>query len=153
MACYYFDTSALVKRSHAEEGTAVVDRLFTEADSIVVISRLGIVETVSALAMRVRTGELPLADFSLVRKRFLGEVSHGSLKVFRLLVGHFESAERLIERHAPTRRLRTLDALQLAVALDLYKQRRIDMFVSADRTLCEIATLESVPALDPLSAL
>ena len=93
MGKYYFDTSALVKRYRSEPGTDAVDALFADAGSSFVISRLGIIETVSALAIKVRMGELPLADFILTRKKFLGDVSQGSLKVVRLLVSHYRDAE------------------------------------------------------------
>ena len=40
-------------------------------------------------------------------------------------------AERFIGRHSFTRRLRTLDALQLAVALDLSSQGFLDRYPTA----------------------
>jgi predicted nucleic acid-binding protein len=48
MGRYFFDTSALVKRYHEEQGTDAIDALFAVADSSFVISRLGIVEMVLA---------------------------------------------------------------------------------------------------------
>ena len=151
MGQYFFDTSALVKRYRNEQGTDVVDAMFTDAASLFVISRLGIIETTSGLALKVRTGELPLADYIVARKKFLGEISQGTLKVVRLLVAHYRNAEQLIDRHATSHRFRTLDALQLSVALDLQQQMRIDTFVCADEPLCEIAALENLPTLNPLS--
>jgi len=56
---------------------------------------------------------------------------------------HFRAAEQLIGRHGNTRRLRTLDALQLAVALDLSREDLVDHFVSADQALAEVAALEN----------
>lgn len=151
MGRYFFDTSALVKRYRTEQGTDIVDGLFADATSLFFISRLGIIETTSALALKVRMGELPQADYVVARKKFLGEVAQGSIKVVRLLVGHYRSAERLLDRHATSRRFRTLDALQLSVALDLQQQGRIETFVSADDPLCEIAAIENLPTLNPLS--
>lgn len=152
MPGYFFDTSALVKRYRPEQGSDAVDGIFAASDATVVISRLGIVEASSALAMRVRVGELTIADYAIARKRLFADVSQGVLKVVSLLVGHYQSAERLVERHAPTRRLRTLDALQLAVAIDLHRQARIAVFACADATLCEIATFEGVPIMNPPDA-
>jgi predicted nucleic acid-binding protein len=150
MAGYFFDTSALVKRYHQEQGTPAVDRLFAEGASIV-ISRLGIVETVSALALKIRTGELEIDDYTVTRKKFLGDVSERKLNAVRLLVPHFRHAERLIDRHGKSRRLRTLDALQLSVALDLHQHARIETFVCADQPVCEIAAMEGLTTLNPLS--
>lgn len=62
---------------------------------------------------------------------------------------HFKDAEHLIGKHSFTRRLRTLDALQLAVALDLASQTLLDHFVIADRALGEVAALEGLSVIDP----
>jgi len=42
-----------------------------------------------------------------------------------------------------------LDALQLAVALDLSGLGLLDYFVVADKVLGEVATLEGLAVLDP----
>jgi hypothetical protein len=151
MSRYFFDTSALVKRYRFEPGTEVVDRLFRDADSSFAISRLGVIETISALALKVRLNELPLGDYVIARKRFLGDVSEHTLLVARLLVGHYRNAERLIDQHGTERRLRTLDALQLSIALDLHQHGRIEIFVCADAILCEIAAIHGVATLNPLT--
>ncbi|MCI0333461.1 MAG: type II toxin-antitoxin system VapC family toxin [Planctomycetes bacterium] len=151
MAQYFFDTSALVKRYRAEQGTDVVDRLFADAGSTFVISRLGIVETVSALALKVRAGELSLDDYAVSRKKFLGEIGRTNFSIVRLLVAHCRNAERLIDRYSPSQRFRTLDALQLSTASDLRQQGRIDTFVCADEPLCEVASQEGLAVLNPLA--
>ena len=150
MGQYFFDTSALVKRYRSEQGTDVVDGLFADAESSFVISRLGIIETISALALKVRVGELEFSEYGIARKRFLGDVSQGTLKVVRLLVAHYRGAERLIDRYATLRRFRTLDALQLSTAFDLWQHGVIDVFVCADQALCEIAALENIATLNPI---
>lgn len=151
MGQYFLDTSALVKRYRSEQGTEALDALFDEAESLFLISRLGIIETISALALKVRTKELLLDDYIVARKKFLGDVSHGNLKVVRLLIGHYRNAERLIHRHSVSRHFRTLDALQLSVALDLHQQGRVDSLVCADQALCEVAVLEGLVIINPLA--
>jgi hypothetical protein len=47
-------------------------------------------------------------------------------------------------------RLWALEALQLSVALDLQRLGRIDTLVSADQLLCQLATLEAMPTVNPL---
>jgi hypothetical protein len=54
----------------------------------------------------------------------------------------------LIERHVRSR-LRTLDALQLAVALALAQRGMIDHFVCADQMLCEMAIAEGLTIINP----
>ena len=49
--------------------------------------------------------------------------------------------EGLIGRYGFRYRLRTLDALQLAVALDLRTQELLDVFVVADQTLGDIVVI------------
>jgi predicted nucleic acid-binding protein len=55
---------------------------------------------------------------------------------------------QLIERHFRIR-LRTLDALQLAVALALSHQGTLDHFVCADQRLCDTATEEGLSVINP----
>jgi uncharacterized protein len=151
MDWYFLDTSALVKRYHDELGTAWVDNLFSNSSATVVVSRLSVVEVVSALALKVRTGELGHPDYVVARKKFLGEVKSRKLLVARLLAVHYREAERLIDRHAPLRRLRTLDAIQLAVAKDQQLHGRSDHFVTADIALLEVGQLEGLSGLNPMS--
>jgi hypothetical protein len=61
-------------------------------------------------------------------------------QVFDLSEDHFCSAGRLLGRYRFTHRLRTLDALQLAIAVDLKHQGQLDQFVVSDKALGEVAT-------------
>ena len=62
----------------------------------------------------------------------------------------FALAESLVERYAFEMQLRALDALQLALALELRESHLIDRFVTADAVLYEIAKLEGLAAINPL---
>jgi hypothetical protein len=57
-------------------------------------------------------------------------------------------AERLVGRNAFSRRLRTLDALQLAVALDLAENGLVDSFVAADRAKIEATIQERLTVIN-----
>ncbi|MBI2827532.1 MAG: hypothetical protein HYX69_22895 [Planctomycetia bacterium] len=83
------------------------------------------------MTLKVRMGELPLADYEIARKRFLGEISEHALRVVRVLTSHYREAERLVDGYGTSRRSRTLDALQLSIAMDLHKHDRIDTSLSA----------------------
>lgn len=48
-----------------------------------------------------------------------------------------------------SRQLRTLDAIQLAVALRLHQTAPVDQFVCADQRLCDIALLEGLSVFNP----
>jgi hypothetical protein len=49
-----------------------------------------------------------------------------------------------------SRQLRTLDALQLAIALHFDRSSPVDHFVCADQRLCDIATLEGLAVITPV---
>lgn len=145
----FFDTSALGKHYHPEIGTAKVDQLLEASGSRHFISRLTLVEIQSVLAKKVRTGALALSDFQVLCRRFLADVRRRKFQVVRLTNPHFHTAEKLLRRLAPTQNLRTLDALQLAVALNLKEQGLIGPMVCADRGLCTIATMEGLVSVNP----
>ena len=151
MAVYYHDTSALVKHYHTEIGTAVVDDLLVEPNSHHFLSRLAGVELESALAKHVRMQLIPPVDFQRSVRKFHTDITNGQYRVLRLLVRHLESAEALIQRHGMTRSLRTLDAIQLAVALDLHQHHGLDFFVCADTALCAIAIAEGLAVINPVT--
>ncbi len=77
------------------------------------------------------------------------DIAAGSIEIYTLTEDHFAEAERLIGRLAFSHRLRTLDALQLAVALDLSQQSLLDYFVVADRALAEIGAAVSLKVINP----
>ena len=62
---------------------------------------------------------------------------------------HYREAERLIQQHEVRRSLRTLDALQLSVALALHRRVALDAFVCADQGLCSVAQDEGLRILNP----
>jgi hypothetical protein len=74
-----------------------------------------------------------------------------SFSVARLLVLHHREAERLLRQYGPQPglRVRTLDGLQLAVALDLRNRRVIDTMVCADVRLIAAATIEGLNVVNP----
>jgi hypothetical protein len=145
----FFDTSALGKHYHPELGTAKVDAALGEAGARHFISRLGAVEMISVFAGKVRAGVITVVDFNTLRKRFLTDVTKGRFQVARMTGFHFQEAERLVRKHGPTQRLRTLDALQLAVALELRGHGLIDRFICADKPLLAVATAEGLAVMDP----
>jgi hypothetical protein len=149
MADRFFDTSAVAKHYRVELGTARVDALLAEAASRHFISDLGVVELHSVLARLVRTGQITAADFHLARGRFLADIAVGLWQVVPVAVGDFHRAQQLLVQHALGRSLRTLDALQFAVALGLHAAAPLDAFVCADTHLCLIAVTEGLTVANP----
>lgn len=146
---YFFDSSALAKRYHPEKGTSEVERLFAQPGREIRISGLSFVEIQSVCAMKVRSGFLIVEEAEMQRRRLLADIASGEIEVRGMTVGDYAAAEQLIARHGYTHRLRTLDALQLSVALDLLRQNLLDHFVVADHALAEIAILEGLGVINP----
>lgn len=149
MPRYFFDTSAIAKHYHPEKGTPEVDRILNEQGSSHFISRLSAVEIQSVFATKVRTQVIPPQDLQNLQKLFARDLSSRRLQVLQILQSHYREAERLLKKHAPTKSLRTLDALQLSFALDLNRKGLLDHFVCADTRFCIVAQDESLSVINP----
>lgn len=137
MPSYFVDTIAVAKHCHREAGSGHVDALFSEADTSRFVSRLTAVELHSVLAKKVRTGDILREDFERLRRRFLFDVHQGVLHIIRVTSTHYSLAQKLLVKHGPAKSLRTLDALQLAVAKEVHGQVTLSGFVAADESLLE----------------
>ena len=149
MAGYFFDSSALVKLYHPEGGTPVVDQIVNTSGNQVRVSRLTVAELTSAFAIKVRTQSISREDAEFFVRQFRRDIVTRKLEVFSIEESEFTAIELLIERYAFDSRLRALDALQLAVALELRNQKLVDHFVAADAILCEVAALERSSVINP----
>lgn len=146
MSVFFADSSALVKRYITEIGSAWVRGWALPVHgNIVVISEIAAVELVSAFARRRREGSLTAAAFDLLRNNFLLHTEREYLTV-RLERDVLRRAGDVAARHP----LRTLDAIQLACALDSVQTLGLTpTFVSADRNLLIAAATEGFPTGDP----
>jgi predicted nucleic acid-binding protein len=149
MAGNFFDSSALGKHYHPEPGTTQVDQLLADPRAHHFITRLTVVEIHSVFAKKVRTGVVSAADFELLCRRFRGDVRRRKLQVVRLSSPYFQAAEQLVRRLGLAQNLRTLDALQLAAALDLQAKGLVDRFISSDQSLCVIAATQGLVVANP----
>jgi len=147
---YFLDTSALAKRYHKETGSEYMDRILEQSGSRSLISNLSIVELESVLAIKMRTGEIDRQSLELARRRFRADLARQRLLVAPSVTeGHFQSARKLLVQYGVAEGLRTLDALQLAFALDLRQIGYITVLVAADQRLCRVATLAGCSAVNP----
>jgi len=147
VADYFLDTSAFVKRYHPEAGTDKVLALFNDPQNHIRISRLTLVETRSAFAVKVRTGHIREQTASALWTQLLADLASGIFEVLPITNPHYVLAEELVGRYGFRYRLRTLDALQLAVVLSQSKYAAVDGFVLADQVLFEVASVEKLPAI------
>src|SRR5205814_4050284 len=141
MAEHFYDTSAAVKHYRAELGTAKVDSLLADTASRHYLSTLGVVEAHSVFARFVRMGQITALEFHRLRGRLLADIAAGQWQIIQVTPADFQQAQQLLVKHATTRGLRTLDVLQLAVALSVHAIAPLDDFVCADANLCLVAAI------------
>jgi predicted nucleic acid-binding protein len=147
---YYLDTSALVKQYVDEEGSDWLRALIApEKDPLLFISRITIVEVISAFARRTRDGSLLPAEFATARDAFQGDCLD-QYQVMPPSLAVIDLACALLERYP----LRAYDAMHLATALSA--QRFLDIqgylpltFVSADDRLNHAAAAEGLVTDNP----
>jgi hypothetical protein len=97
----------------------------------------------------VRTGQITAADSHLARGRLLADIVSGLWEVVPVTASHFHHAQQLLMKHGLARSMRTLDALQLAVALGCHALGPLDSFVCADANLGLVAAAEGLTVLNP----
>lgn len=149
MESFLLDTSALVKYYHPETGSQWVLNLVRREQPHLLVSNLTVVEMHSALAKKYRCRAISFQAYQAAVDELVRDMDEGRFAVVEL-TSHVQTlAINLLKKHAPTRALRTLDALQLAVAMDLKEHGRLGTFVVADETLADVATQEGITAVNP----
>lgn len=146
MSNYYFDTSALAKRYLAEIGSAWVRGIVRPSSGhVIMICDVTPIEMFSLLARRQRQTLLTPANTTLIQTTFLKHVEQDYLVTF-IDSSILTQARHLITRH----KLRTLDAIQLACALDAAASLgEAITFVAADVDLLAAASAEGFAVDDP----
>ena len=146
-ASFYCDTSALVKLYHQEVGTERMEELFSQGENVLVISELAIVEFYSALARKVRIGEITPEAQEEARRNFEADCRRRYV-VAPLGSSVIQKAKELLQKHGNTKALRTLDALHLGACLSTLPHETL-VFVSADARQLNVGTLEGLQVLNP----
>lgn len=127
----YLDTSALAKW-YLNEPFSEEFEAFIQEESPPAISRLSVVEFRCLLARRRRAGEFTKAIESRVYASFEKDVGGGYLQVHPVADEYLIAALGLITRLGRYR-LRTLDALHLAIAQGIHCRR----LATADKTMAD----------------
>jgi uncharacterized protein len=148
MARYYFDSSALVKHYHPEQGAELVDQIFAELTNRILISRLSLVELQSAFARLVREGILEKDIRDKIVRRVNNDVASGLLTVVAVSGVRLVEAAELLATTGLTLPLRSLDAIHLATAMALHKRTRLASFVAFDNQLLDAAIANQLPVLE-----
>ena len=151
MKTCFFDSSAVAKLYHAETGTAEVEALLRDPENECIVSQLTTVEICSVFALKVRTGAILARDLELLRGKFFADLKAGRFRVVVLEPSHLQMAQELILKYGLTHAVRSLDAIQLAVAIPLRSATGCNLIVAADSRLCAVAAAEGFEVLNPES--
>jgi hypothetical protein len=103
----------------------------------------------SVFALKMRTGEIDQQAVLIALRRLEADLGRSRLLVAAVSDDHFRSARQLFIKHGATEALRTLDALQLTIALGLKRAGLVTVFVAADQKLCRVAALEGFAVTNP----
>ncbi len=150
MPDYFIDTSALVKLYHSEAGSERTASLAADPGSRLFISRLSLVEVQSAFSKSVRIGTIPESALRRLSGLFFADIARRRFTVAEVRKRHYDIAGHLMQVHGVTQNLRTLDAIQLAVAIALTRTSTTNAFIAADAPLCAVAKLEGLAVINPL---
>ena len=105
-----------------------------------IVKRQAAISSIGFLQSRV-PNILSLAVL-IARRRLGADLGRSRLLVAAVNDEHFRGARQLLFEYGAAEALRTLDALQLSVALGLKRAGLVTMFVAADQKLRRAATLE-----------
>ncbi len=137
----FLDTSSLVKLYHEELGTSELDMLFKlNTIETIFLSEISKLEFESAFWKKARTKEITHEKTQLTISYFRADYDNFS---FTPLDGQLVNRAKNLMVEYWDLGLRTLDALQLASALNIKPQ--IDLALTADHRLLHIFDLEKVP--------
>lgn len=145
MASCYVDTSALLKRFVHEAGAAEFDAFVTHFEGDLVISPLGLTEFASALQRRFRMGEITESYAQQAYLRLLEEISAGAWMIEPFDPMTFSQATQLIS--TLSKPLAALDAIHLAIALQLGRRTGNPTMATGDKQLAAAAQSAAVTVL------
>jgi len=141
----FFDTSALVKFFHKEQGTEKVTDLIGNSENEVWILDLAKLEFRSAVFRRFRSGQIEKDQLETALRYFTEQLL--SFNVETIGPGVLKEAENLLDEYGMDFGLRTLDALHLG-AFQLVSENDW-IFITSDKNLAKVAKAAGSRVLDP----
>jgi predicted nucleic acid-binding protein len=144
---YFFDTSALVKRYHAEDGTPTILECFRDPHNLILICNLSIAELIAAIQKLFLRGHLTQEAAEAVRGQVMLDLLGGRIDVLDTQRRHIFEAETLIVQH----NLSANDAIILACALEMREQEPVFVCADVRSGLLRAAEACGLSTLNPLS--
>lgn len=150
MANYLADTSALIKVYHPESGSDFMTRLIWNLGNRIYIAPVTLVEFESVLAIKQRTRQISAEEADASKSRLSGDIKSTFVRgTSSMRPWHLRSAGLLIRRFGVGHSLRAMDAIQVAIAYELYSEKRIHFFLTSDVRLFGVAKALGIPSIDP----
>lgn len=140
---YFFDTSALVKIYHKEEGSEKLLGIYNGQEKIS-ISELAKVELYSAIYRKYRVKEIDLETLNLLIEKFNFDTEY-RYEILSFSSGVTEQALDFLSRYGESRGIKALDSLQRSF-FEFYCEKG-DTFVSSDTKLINIVNEEEMNVL------
>ncbi len=134
MSIIFADTSALVKFYYPEKDSDRIEEHLLKSKQIY-ISSLSIVEIASALMKKVRNRELTKTQEMLIWNEMLDDLQTRQMEVIFLDERHYFKAADIIREFGIKYGIKTLDALQLAVAQGIDNTK----FLCTDKLLSNLS--------------
>lgn len=141
----FFDTSALVKYFHIEEGTEQITALINDSNNEIWVLELARIEFISALFRKYRAHLITNNQLESAIEGF--ETEYASFNIEPLSQPVAFEAEYLLKKYGKTEGLRTLDALHFAAFRLIAEEGWY--FVAADEVLCQTVQLEGFKVINP----
>lgn len=143
---YYYDTCAIAKAFHIEDGSNVIENLLYNDISATYVSDLTYPEFYSTTFKKLRSKEILKEAIAIqVCRKFEMTMQYFNIVHVNKVV--YTEGKNLIARLGSKYDLRTLDALHLAVYIQLAQLNKITL-VSADNKLCNVAMELEYPVIN-----
>lgn len=143
----FFDTSALVKFFHEEEGTQNVTGLINSEENEIWILEIASLEFLSALFRRFRNNEINDEELEVAISSFEEQID--SFNVEPLGNATIKEAKSLLKKYGKVHGLRTLDAFHLG-AFNLVCEEDW-YFVTSDSNLYQVLEEIGFKTINPLN--
>lgn len=142
---YFFDTSALVKIYHIENGSDTVLRIY-ESDATIFITELSKIEFISTIHRKYREKEIDINTLDAVIAKFVSDVRNKYI-LLRHSSMIIDEAWNLIKKYSKEFSFRTLDSLQLSFFKTFCEEK--DIFVCSDKRFIKIIEIEGIAVIVP----
>lgn len=142
----FFDSSSLFKKYIEEQGSFILRDLFGEF-TVYYTSILTKLEIATALEVSKKVGRINSPIYHLAFRDLESDFKNLFFQSVTASDALLAEAFRLVRQ----RKLRAPDAIQLASALELKKQSKMNItFVCSDQKLLDAARLESMKVFNPI---